>query len=76
MYRPTKGADSLGVSCPSAFLEAMENAFGDRPFRLNETHIVALNAMAGVFGDNKENPYKKLIHLIEKHGQIEVWPEY
>ena len=77
MFRPTKGARSVGVSSPSAFLAAMDKAFGGVPYVLNEDSGARLTAMAAVFGgDDKDNPYCELSRLIGKYGEIEVWAEY
>ena len=74
MYRPTKGAKCLGVGAPSSFLKSMEEVFGEKPFVLNEDSIPQLKAMSSVCSD--DNPYKRLVELIEKHDAIEVWAEY
>ena len=76
MYRPTAGAKGLGVSAPSAFLAAMSNAFGTgAPYTLGEGSIPILRAMAAVYSHD-DNPYQKLIDIIEKCSEIEVWSEY
>jgi hypothetical protein len=43
-YRQVKPQDktSLGVDAPSSFIEAMEKAFGDKPWRLTEEDVQVL----------------------------------
>ena len=75
MWRPTKGAQSLGVAAPSSFLQAMSRAFGGPPFKLAEEHLSILDAMAGVYS-HPDNPYSKVAEIIRQHGEIEIWAEY
>ena len=80
-YLPQKTLDSLNVSTPSSFVEAMTRSFGKPPWTLKATDASRLGGMADVFGGlDRHNPYLQILdHLIDSDGQahsLEVWPEY
>jgi hypothetical protein len=77
-YRQVKPQDntSLGVDAPSSFIEAMEKAFGDKPWRLTEEDVQVLKGMAAVYDGYSEHPFKDLIKAVERLGVVEVWPEW
>jgi hypothetical protein len=67
---------NLDVSLPSAFVSAMERAFGNCPWHLTLGNIPTLKGMAAVYEDLQDNPFVRLIEAIERLGEIEVWPEW
>ena len=69
---------SLKVFTPSAFIEAMERAFGQFPIVLDNRSIGKLEGMACVW-NNEPNPYRELINILDGLGEnqsIKIWAEY
>ena len=69
--------ERLSVMAPSKFMEQMSRANLGLPCSVGPQHqniLVGLSAAWG--GDDNENPYIQIADLIEKYGDIELWPEY
>jgi phage major head subunit gpT-like protein len=74
-----KKAKSLGVGAPSSFLKAMQTAGMEIPCNVGHAHWEKINAMAAVYGDNDDNPFRKLANLILElpdDGELRLWAEY
>ncbi len=75
----TKDPASIAVGASSAFVSAMQRAFGPSPWRLNAEHLSTLHGMAATETD-RLNGYRQIIEAIQNDdatfNTIEVWPEY
>jgi hypothetical protein len=54
----------------------LSKAFGDLPLLLTEDSVAKLEGMAATWSEDIENPYEKLIELINEHGAIQVAAHY
>lgn len=70
---------SLGVGAPQSFITAMSRAGMELPCTVGHIEYDKINAMAAVYGDNSDNPYRKLCELIlelPSDGLIRLEAEY
>ena len=77
--RPAKPKDAISIGCaaPSRFIEAVREVFGDFPVTLRPSDGCRLEAMAAVYGgDDEHNPYQRLLELIDRWRDVEVWADY
>lgn len=65
----------LPVNAPSNFLEAMERAFGSRPFTITEERLGVINGLAAGMPHERET-WEKIAILVSDEGPIEIWPEW
>ena len=71
----------LPCSAPSNFLTSLERAFSCDPHQrpvFSKEHCGRLEGMAAMYPteDEDHNPYLLLIHMIDKHGEVELQVEY
>ena len=67
----------------SAFVSAMERAFGSPPWTLTSEHVERLTGMMHAYGGHdRDNPYRALLERMYDGSDdhvahpIEVWTEY
>ena len=79
-WRPVRASTKAlkGVLAPQAFIMAMQKTFGSLPIQLDENSVPKLQAMAAVFGHDRDNPYQELVDIIERldGDAVEIWAEY
>ena len=75
-YQPINGK-RLTVSTPSSFLAALERAFGQGPWQLNQSHYSTLRGLAaGMDDEEKRRAIEDITDAIQQHDAIRVWAEY
>lgn len=75
-YRKTSKTDPhLSVGSPSAFIEALERAFGSFPVELDESAIPVLKGMAAASTFSARD-FQEVVDKIEQHGGIELYASY
>ena len=72
MYRRIPEGRSLPTNTPSRVSEALREAFGEFPIRLDSGHHAVLSAMGAADTDNREF-YKRLADVATEHEPIEVY---
>ena len=73
-WEPVTSGGTICAGCQRV-KEALETAFGALPCEVGQPNIPMLQAMAAVFSGD-DNPYSKIIELIESHGWIRLCAEY
>lgn len=70
-----KAPPSFDVSAPSRFIEIMQERFGGAPWRVEDKDLPWLY---GVKAADKPRcaDWAEIISKVDKHGSIEIWPEY
>ena len=70
-----KSPPSFDVSAPNRFIEIMKERFGGAPWTIEATDLPWLY---GVKAADKPRcaDWEAIIAKVDKHGAIEVWPEY
>jgi hypothetical protein len=75
-YQPTKkNRHDVHTGSASAFIEAIERAFGGREAILSDKDIPTLKGMSAM-ENFSNNPFNDLIEGIEKFGEIKIIVEY
>lgn len=68
---------TIPVSSPQAFMKLLREAFdSDEPWQFDSECIPILKGMAAFKSFGEPDPFQYIINQIEKHGPIEIWPEY
>lgn len=77
-WRPvTSAKNGLSINSPSSFIRSLEKAFGVFPVKLDIKDVAVLKGMASVDSfDSEESQYEKIIEIINKVGEIEIFAEY
>jgi hypothetical protein len=64
------------VGAPSLFMSFLEEAFGcGFPMRLGSDHLSVIRGLS-IGAEGMRQSFEELMEIIEKHGEIELWPEY
>jgi len=72
-WAPVGKGGRIDCDTPSSTIAALERGFGTLPCAMGVEHIAGLKFMEAA--DPRNEFYRDLIDLIEKHEQIRVWVE-
>ncbi len=73
-YRISKPNASLQVAMPSRFMSICEKIFGALPKTFGQSDLERLYVLQKLHDDSHD--WDKLIALIERNGDVDVWAEY
>lgn len=73
-----KNPETLYVSAPSSFMEALRAGGIEIPGVVTREHLPILRALAVQYPEvhSERNPYIQLTDIVDEHDEVRIWPEY